>query len=391
MTRGFSNHATPRTSNLQRLAARLTLVAGLSLTAIFAVAQPASAAVHSVALGCVPTVRAVGRVNVRLGPGVQFNPPLGTLFTGNQAQVTGRLRNNAWYRIAFNNGEGWVSRVLVRATCLGNAPVVPPLPVSPANKPLFRADANVVAPGQCTTLRWNVNDVAAVFLITNGAVQGVGGNDARQVCPASTTTYVLRVQRRDGSVFDTPLTVVVTAATPIPQANFRADNTTISPGQCTTLRWNIDNVRGVFLWTGNSSQGVGGNDSRQVCPQATTKYRLQVLLREGGAFDSFVTVAVSGAPPPGINFSVDNGNLTRGQCTSLRWQVNGSFRVVFLLDSSANTTTEVGPSAAIGVCPQVNATYTLRVIGNDSRQFDQSITVNVAQGPTPVPQPTPQP
>ncbi len=366
----------------------VTLILGVALAAALWAAQPAPAAAASVVQSCVPMVRSVGNVPIRFGPGPQYRPPIGTLRPGQQARVTGRLRNNSWYRIVFNGQEGWVFRAFVRTTCINNAPVVPPLPV---NEPCFRADAYLVAPGQCTTLRWNINNVAAVFLVSNGAVQGVGGNDARVVCPTGTTTYILRVQRRDGTTFDTPLTITVAAATPIAQPNFRADQPTISPGQCTTLRWNVDNVNAVFFWDGDVRQGVGGNDSRQVCPTTTTRYRLQVFPRTGGSTDYFVTVVVTGAPAPGITFTVDSGDIVRGQCTNLRWNVTGAFNAVFLLDSSANTTTQVGASAVISVCPQVNATYTLRVIGVDGRQFDRSLSVNVAQGPTPVPPPTPMP
>lgn len=382
-----SNHTMPLFSSLLRCFAAFLMVMSLPPAAIFAATQPAPAAIDA-ALGCVPTVRALGRVNVRPGPGVQFGPPIGQLFAGDQVPMTGRLRNNSWYRILFNQQEGWVFRSFVRATCIGNAPIVP---VPPVNLPRFRADATVIAPGQCTTLRWNIDNVAAVFLITNGVAQGVGGNDARQVCPATTTTYILRVQRRDGSTFDTPLTVSVVPATPIAQPNFRADAYTINPGQCTTLRWNVEQVNAVYFWEGNTRQGVVGNGSRQVCPTATTRYRLQVFPRTGGSTDYFVTVVVTGAPAPGIAFTVDNGNIVRGQCTTLRWNVTGAFNAVFLLDSSANTTTLVGSNAAISVCPQVNATYTLRVIGADGRQFDQTLGVTVAQGPTPVPPPTPMP
>jgi len=359
-----------------------TLILSLILAAALLAAWPVPASAADPMQACVPTLQAVGKVPVRFGPGPQYRPPIGTLFPGDRAQVTGRLRNNSWYRIVFGNQEGWVFRAFVRTTCINNAPIVPPAPV---NEPRFRADALVIAPGQCTTLRWNINNVAAVFLIADGVAQGVAGNDARQVCPTTTTTYILRVQRRDGSFFDTPLTITVAAATPIAQPNFRADSYTINPGQCTILRWNVENVNAVFFWEGNVSQGVPGNDSRRVCPTVTTKYRLQVFPRTGGSTDYFVTVVVTGVPAPGITFTVDSGSITRGQCTNLRWNVTGAFNAVFLLDTSANTTTQVGPSAVISVCPQVNATYTLRVIGVDGRQFDQSVSVNVALSPTPMP------
>ncbi len=375
------NHASTRVR--PRITALVvTLIMSVACATMFTPLPPAAVAAAGPAQGCVPTLRAVGNVPIRFGPGPRYRPSIGMLFHGQQAQVTGRLRNNAWYRIVFDGQEGWVFRAFVRTTCIHNAPIVPPFPV---NEPRFRADTMLIGPGQCTVLRWNIDNVAAVFLISNSSTQGVGGNDARQVCPTVTTTYILRVQRRNGSVFDTPLTITVAPATPIAQPNFRADAYTISPGQCTTLCWNVEGVNAVFFWDGNTPQGVEGIGSRQVCPAITTKYRLQVFPRTGGSTDYFVTVVVAGAPAPGITFTVDNGNIVRGQCTTLRWNVTGAFNAVFLVDSSANTTSQVGASAMITVCPQVNATYTLHVIRADNRQFDQSVSVNVAQFPTPMP------
>ena len=162
----------------------------------------------------------------------------------------------------------------------------------------FRVDNTTINAGQCTTLRWNIDNVAAVFLITGGNTQGVPGNFSQQVCPGNTTSYVLRVQRRDGTTFDTPLTVVVNSAT---QPNFRADNTTLNLSQCTTLRWDIDNIRGVWLWNPSTRTGVPGHDARPVCPTSTTTYRLEVLRNDGGTSDYFVTVTVNGsAPAPNV-------------------------------------------------------------------------------------------
>jgi hypothetical protein len=50
--------------------------------------------------------------------------------------------------------------------------------------------------GECTTLRWDVEYAAAVFL--NGG--GVPGHGTQQVCPDSTTTYNLHVEAPGGNV-----------------------------------------------------------------------------------------------------------------------------------------------------------------------------------------------
>ncbi len=87
------------------------------------------------------------------------------------------------------------------------APTATPIPAPPSGQtnPNFRADANWVNAGQCTTLRWDVDNVSAVYLVDGNNVQGVGGHDARTVCPQSTTTYILprgRDERRHLRVSD---------------------------------------------------------------------------------------------------------------------------------------------------------------------------------------------
>lgn len=261
-------------------------------------------------------------------------------------------------------------------------------PVGPApGQPNFRADATSIAVGQCTTLRWNVDNVAAVFLITGNTTQGVAGNASQAVCPPQTTTYVLRVQRRDGTTFDTPLVITVGGSQP----NFRADSTTVAPGQCTALRWNVDNVRAVFFWDGNNRQGVGGNDSRTVCPTVTTAYRLEVTGNDGRTNNFFITVTVSGSGSPNAtidSFTADNVNLTRGQCTSLRWQVGGAAQLIQLFDGGNAST--VGATGVVSVCPQNTSTYVLRVTAGNGGVLERSLTVNV-NVPATVVAPTAQP
>jgi hypothetical protein len=69
----------------------------------------------------------------------------------------------------------------------------PPPPVSEDIN--FRSDAPYVNAGNCTTLRWDVDGVQAVYL--DG--QGVTGHGSRDICPCNPTTYRLEVTKLDGS------------------------------------------------------------------------------------------------------------------------------------------------------------------------------------------------
>ena len=67
----------------------------------------------------------------------------------------------------------------------------------------FRADRDVIQPGESATLRWHVENVQAVYFFTEGErwrEHGVVGDGEQQVSPAQTTTYCLRVINRDDSL-----------------------------------------------------------------------------------------------------------------------------------------------------------------------------------------------
>jgi len=59
--------------------------------------------------------------------------------------------------------------------------------------------------------------------------------------------------------------------------NLRADKNPLDYGECTNVRWDVDNIQAVYF----EGQGVSGHDSRQVCPKETTTYSLLVILLTG--------------------------------------------------------------------------------------------------------------
>jgi uncharacterized protein YraI len=388
-------HRSPRSSHPRRfLAASISRRLAHIALAIMAVAAITLALPQPTnAQACTPTLIARADTIMRQGPGTRYRT-LAVLLRGEGAQVTGRLRNNTWYLVAAKGITGWVSRQTVTTSCTQGVPVSPATPVQPTNANIvtpFTASRFVLPQGQCAILSWRVREVAGVFLMEgNTAWQGVAGESARNTCPAQTTLYTLRTQRRDGSTFDQSLAISV-ASTGAINPNFRADNPTITPGQCTTLRWNIDNVQGVWLWNGNNRQGIAGNSSQAVCPAQTQQYRLEVLQRNGVTSNFFVTVTVDASALSAsiTDFSVDNAWLVPNQCTGMRWTVTGTTKLIQLIDRSYVTT--VGATGAINVCPGQTTTYILRVFDASGRQIDRALTVNV-NAPAPQPNnPTPIP
>lgn len=74
---------------------------------------------------------------------------------------------------------------------------------------------------------------------------------------------------------------------PSVQVNFRADDTSIVKGNCTTLRWDTENATSVAL----DGAGVSLDGSKQVCPVSTTSYYLHVESPDGPV-DRSVTISV---------------------------------------------------------------------------------------------------
>lgn len=80
-----------------------------------------------------------------------------------------------------------------------------------------------------------------------------------------------------------------TADAPAATINFRVDQSSLTTGSCTWLRWDVDNVREVYL----DGQGVAGHGQQQICPTTTTTYRLQIVHQDGRSEEKTLTVTVS--------------------------------------------------------------------------------------------------
>ena len=191
-------------------------------------------------------------------------------------------------------------------------PVATPTPApaataTPSAQLTFSADQTNINQGDCTTLRWQANNVEVVWVNpqnnqfdrTPRPSQG-----SQQVCPGVTTTYEMRVQLRDGN-FDMRSVTVNVAASQQPQISFWADRTTINQGQCARLDRSVENVQAVWVYPQGelyTRHPRVGNDSERVCPDRTTTYEMRVLQRDGSTVFRTVPITVNAptatpAPP----------------------------------------------------------------------------------------------
>ncbi len=100
---------------------------------------------------------------------------------------------------------------------------------------------------------------------------------------------ILQLPPGASTIIPTP---TASAATPTPSTVFfRADQPTIQTGQCTTLRWDVDNVSAVTF----EGETTTGHNARQVCPSETTSYTLRVVYPDGSQSSHNVTITVEGS------------------------------------------------------------------------------------------------
>lgn len=134
-------------------------------------------------------------------------------------------------------------------------------------------------------LRVSLNDLAVGNCIANVSRINVG--QILNVPFALPTNTPVRAT-------NTPVPPTATATVPgMTGPNLRADATTIDYGQCTTIRWDVTNIREVYF----EGQGVTGSGSQQVCPPQTSTYTLRVVQMDGSSLSFTITIDVR-APAP---------------------------------------------------------------------------------------------
>jgi len=227
-----------------------------------------------------------------------------------------------------------------------------------AAESVFWADRYNLASGECTNLHWDLQGVDKIYLDD----VGVTGNDTQEKCPKQTTTYTLRSISSTGTQ-DRSVTIVVGAGADV-GVEFTTDTNEVVVGQCATLRWRAVNVREVYLGT----QGVRGEYSKPVCPQADTTYELRVVNMDGSTTTKKQFIKVVSADTPIIRFWAEQYSLPSGACTILNWNVQ-NVQKVFLNGQG------VSSPGATTVCPNADEVFTLKVIAHSGEAVEREISL----------------
>ncbi len=189
----------------------------------------------------------------------------------------------------------------------------------------------------------------------------------RSVCPATTTTYELRVVA-PGQELKRTVTIAI-AGVQEPTINFWAERTELKAGECTNLHWDVENAQEIYF----DGQAASSHEVRPLCPSATKIYELKVIA-QGQEFKRTVTISVEGTPM--INFWAEQTQIKAGECTNLHWDVENAQEIY--LDGQGVTGHEVR-----NVCPAAKTTYELRVIAQ-GQEFKHTVTIAIegVQEPT---------
>ncbi len=283
------------------------------------------------------------------------------------------------------------------------APTPPPAPTqTPSAGISFTADRTNIRAGERVVFNWNVQNINAVFFYAQGESwqdKGVGGTDSREAYPNTTTTYELRVVKRDQSVEVRQIRIDVQGVIGAPNIiRFSSDQGgQISQGQCVTLRWevqgSINNVRlsrnADTLWDGAPVQG-----NRQDCPPGPGNYSYYLDANgSGGSNRSLVSVNVmqqaqptaTPAPQaPVINsFTASPNAITQGGCVNLAWNFTGQdLAVVRIFRNGEGIARDVPMDGSMQDCPPNpgQVTYTLQVDSEFGGSAQQSAQVDVQPG-----------
>ncbi len=193
---------------------------------------------------------------------------------------------------------------------------------------------------------------------------------------------------------------VVATQTPSPNINFTVDRTSIKSGECVNFSWNVNNVNAVYFYRDGQNwenNGVAGQGSRQECPGQTTTYYLRVVKQDNSVETRQIRIDVQAAPnaPHVDQFSVDPaGQITTGQCVTLRWSVSGDVNQMKITRNGGDIWNNAPISGSVQDCPPGAGDYNYGVEatgpGGTSRANQHIQVVDAAQ-PTATPVPTQAP
>jgi hypothetical protein len=306
-------------------------------------------------------------------------------------------------------------RIWVGITVRGAATATPRPTQTPVGSIQFNASPTSITAGDPVRFTWFTDNVREVYFFREGQNwwdNGVAGVGERIEYPQRTTSYFLRVVRRDNTVEQREQRITVTAAPNAPEIRQFSvvPDGNINLGQCVQINWEVrGNVRrvditrnGNAIWDDAPERG-----NIQDCPSPAGGYEYRVTATgSGGTSVANRNVTVSeivqptptavptNAPtavPPAVvqQFAVTPGQVMLGGCFQVTWSVGGDPALI-QIKRNGNLLFDNAPFNGNGQdCPTDAGTYVYRIeatnragVMSDARESTNTV---IAPEPTAVP------
>lgn len=163
---------------------------------------------------------------------------------------------------------------------------------------------------------------------------------------------------------------------------FHADKTSITPGECVTFSWRVENVKAIYFFhEGQNWQdhGVTGAESRQECPAHSTFYYLRVIKQDDSVDVRQIPIQVQTAAT--IKFYADKTSIVAGESVTFSWQVENVKAVYFFQEGQNWQEHGVTGSETRQEYPSHSTFYYLRAAKHDGSFDVRQIPVQVQAAP----------
>jgi hypothetical protein len=241
-------------------------------------------------------------------------------------QATDKSPDTYYYRVRGHNSYGFGPYSNVQSVI-----VVPPTPTTPTLNPIENADLD----GNYT-VSWTAADRATTYSLeeddndgfTSPKIVYSGSGLSWQAPNRTTGLYYYRVRGHNDAGYGPYSNIQWT------KVSFRADDTSLTVGGCTTLRWDFTGIKAIYVTFGYGYDpvGVAGVSSHQVCPSVDTTYKAIVTYPDNSqkTYTEFIDVSGTGCADPVIwSFEPTTYQVSPGVKFSIFWSTDCADAVFF--------------------------------------------------------------
>jgi len=262
----------------------------------------------------------------------------------------------------------------------------------------FRADPNIVRPGQSIIIKWNVSGTGRIDLFVGDTLKLsnlASGVNGFSFIPSESTTVTLKIKEGARIVDTATLNIEVEtigSKKRSPTSSkakifyFTITPDKVQPGKPTMARWHVEGDCVIKLESDDKrilrDGSPPGTGFLNIFPQRTTRYTLS-LIKDGQILNSLSRTAHvlggAGEPPVIESFRAFPFNAQAGQEVTLKWKVKNATSVYIRSRNSGSR--ELMPSSSFGystrrISPTQTDQYTLTAI-NEYGEVTSRITVRV--------------